>query len=298
MSRDERSDLYEHIFHSIPMGLFLVDQNRAIYAWNMWMVAYTKITAEHAIGRTLQALYTESISPRFETALEDVLQHGYPQILSGVLNQFIIPIPLNKHAYSELSMMQQNVEILSVHHHDQNMALVVIQDISDKVHLKNTLISMAAKFEKSSLIDALTNMYNRRFLWKYLKNTLQSAQREGYSVICGVFDLDYFKKINDMLGHHAGDEVLISFSHLARSQLRAGDYLFRYGGDEFVVICVRISIKQAVVSAERLRKKLEIIASHGSVKIKVTCSAGFACWQPTDPPLSAEKLVEQADRAL
>jgi diguanylate cyclase (GGDEF)-like protein len=290
--------LYEQIFDAVPVGLFLLDDNYCICAWNKWMVSNTHISVEDAVNRSLKSLYPNCFLPRFDWALDAVLHSGHPQILSALLNKYLIPIPLTNNAHSDLNMMQQNVSILPLYYHKKNMALVVIQDVSDRTHLQNTLITMATRFEDSSLLDSLTGLYNRRFLWRFLKGELQDAHREGYNVICCLFDLDYFKKINDELGHEAGDEVLCSFTAMVTSIVRPTDCFIRYGGEEFIGILTRTTIQDSINWAERIRKKLEMTHIHGSVNKKITCSVGIAYWEPEDPVISAESLVKQADIKL
>lgn len=286
---------YIRIFDALPLGLLIIDQTHTIRAWNQWMVKHTEISAKEALGQSFFTLYENQAHLRLKTALDQVLHYGYPQILSSTLNKYIIPIPLKQQSYLYLGMMQQKTEIIPIRFDQQTMALVVIQDVSDKVHLKNTLLSMAVKFEKNSLLDMLTGVYNRRFLWKYLEGELETAYREQYNVICVMIDLDHFKKINDRYGHNVGDELLISFAELAKANIRPNDYLFRYGGEEFLIIHTRISLKKAKEITERLRKKLE---KQPLRKFNMTCSGGIACWQPGQNELSAEKLINQADRLM
>lgn len=286
---------YISIFEALPLGLLIIDKDYTIRAWNQWMSTHTEISAEKALGKSFFSLYKNQAHLRLETALDQVLQYGYPQILSSTLNKYIIPIPLKQQSYLYLGMMQQRTEILPITFDQQTMALVVIQDVSEKVHLKTTLLSMAAKFEKNSLLDMLTGVYNRRFLWKYLENELETAFREQYNVICVMLDLDHFKQINDSYGHSAGDELLITFAELAKKNIRPNDYLFRYGGEEFLIIHTRISLDDAKLITERLRKQL---AERPIGECQVTCSGGIAYWQPGQDKISAEQLVNQADKLM
>lgn len=296
MNRNE--GMYQQIFDVLPIGLFLIDENHQVFSWNAWMSINTGITRESAIGQSIKTLFPEQINPRFDWALDAVLQHGHPQWLSSILNQFLIPISIAKKSYSNLNMMQQNIEIVPFYFNEKNMALVIVQDVSEKIYLKNILMSMAKRFEEYSIIDALTGLYNRRFLWKYLDNELKTAEREGYRVFCCIYDLDYFKKINDEFGHSAGDEVLVSFVRLVVANIRPPDFFIRYGGEEFIALFTRITVDGAVKLANRIRTLLEKKPSHGSVNKKITCSGGLAYWQPTDSPISAEELVNQADLEL
>lgn len=294
----DKNNIYAEIFDVLPLGLVIVDEKHEIHAWNKWMMTNTAITESQAMGKSLLSFYPDNIQFRFKSALEHAIQDGCPQVLSSILNQYVIPISLDKQTYADLSFMQQNVEILPIVYAQQNMALIIIQDVSDKIHLRNTLLSMAAKFEKNSLLDTLTGVYNRRFLWKYLENELKAAQRENYTVFCCLYDIDYFKKINDEYGHVVGDQVLVAFAELARTTVRPSDYLFRYGGEEFIVVLTHIKCQDALRISERLRTLLEKTAIHHMIKENITCSGGIAYWQPSDTLISAEKLIDNADHAM
>lgn len=292
------TSIYQRIFNAVPLGIILVGKDHRIREWNHWMRQNTGLESWVVVGQTLKSLFPDTLNLRFDWALDMVLTQGYPQILSSILNKYVIPIPLSKKAYSDLGMMYQNVEILPFVHEEEHMALIIIKDASENTRLTHTLISMAARFEKSSLLDALTGLYNRRFLWRYLDRELPTALRERYTIICCMFDLDHFKLINDKFGHRSGDDVLVFFSELAKSVLRPHDVFVRYGGEEFIGILTRLKIEDATKLANRLRKKLETTTLQGKITQKMTCSGGISYWKPTDPPMSSEQLVEIADAQL
>jgi diguanylate cyclase (GGDEF)-like protein len=166
-------------------------------------------------------------------------------------------------------------------------------------HQRHMLLHVAKRFEKQSVHDELTGLYNRRFLWEYLESELLKASREQYSVVCTVYDLDHFKLVNDELGHKAGDEVLLSFVDVLKKTLRVGDKVFRYGGEEFITISSHTKANQAGALATRVCAKMRAQTKHGSVKRVVTCSAGFEIAVPRFSKLiKAEVLVKHADDAL
>ncbi|WP_419419253.1 diguanylate cyclase domain-containing protein [Legionella sp. D16C41] len=294
MIKDET--LFELIFNSLSLGIILVKKDNTIYAWNKWLENITNISPDNAIGKSLDMIFP--LSTRFEWALEQVLKYGHPQIISSLLNKFLFPVSINKSSFSNLDQMPQDIEILPINYKQQDMALVIIKDVSAKVHLKNTLLSMAAKFETSSFVDMLTGCYNRRFLFKYLEAELSTAKRQNYNIICYLFDIDFFKKINDELGHNAGDEVLISFSKLTQSLLRPNDTFFRYGGEEFILISSQVELQDVPRIAHRIRTELEETSSHSGIKRKITCSCGIGYWTPASPPITVEKLINLADIQL
>ncbi len=105
--------------------------------------------------------------------------------------------------------------------------------------------------------DPLTNAYNRRCMDKCIEDVIEESKRGFGPASLIVLDLDYFKKINDTLGHKAGDEMLVNLIKLIHLRQRKLDYVFRLGGEEFVILLRNTSAQQASHKAESLRKELE-----------------------------------------
>ena len=290
---------YQQICERLPMGMILVDAQKKVLLWNGWMQMHTNIQATKAVGQVLQSLYPEPLSERFQWALEQALNYSHPQVLSTTLNEYVFPIPLNKGTFAHLEWMQQAVEILPIRQDGQKEALIIVKDVSINVMLKNTLMAIAAKFEKNSLIDSLTQCYNRRYLYKYLKQELVQARRLNYPVICCLLDIDYFKPINDELGHDAGDRALIKFVQQIQSVIRSEDHLFRYGGEEFICIFTKVALEDVLDLVERIRIKLKKTPIHmGANPRYITCSVGISYWIPGDPSQRDDELISMADKQL
>lgn len=299
MTQKFDSRLYEQIFAILPFGILLVDDEGVICEWSNHLVSLTKIKRVDALGQRLEALFPGINTRRFEFAVEQVIQYQHPQVLSQILNNYLIPIPLEKNfAKSELDYMQQSVSIYPISYHEKNYALVVIVDATETSHQRHMLLRVAKRFEEESVHDELTGLYNRRFLWEYLESELPKAKREDYTVICTLYDLDHFKEVNDALGHAAGDDILVSFAKVINTSLRAGDKVFRYGGEEFMTISSQKNTKQPDSLAKRIVMKMAQKKKHGSVKRTVTCSAGVSVSINNNNYLDAESLVKQADTAL
>jgi diguanylate cyclase (GGDEF)-like protein len=156
---------------------------------------------------------------------------------------------------------------------------------------------IAARYRRASLTDPLTAVANRRGFFDTGERLLVRARfaREPTALI--VFDLDRFKSINDGYGHHAGDEVLISFCRLATSQLRPSDLFGRIGGEEFASLLPDTGWHDALWLAERVRKAFEA-SSHttGQYAFRSTVSVGVAISDKEQPDLNA--LLNAADQAL
>ena len=149
-----------------------------------------------------------------------------------------------------------------------------------------------------AVVDELTGAYNRRFLGEQLKVRLGEARRHKTPISLILFDLDYFKKVNDTYGHRFGDTVLKGTADEARRQIREEDILARYGGEEFAVLSPHTDRPGAAVLAERLRKSAAgHIHSNGRQSERVTISLGVASF-PLDEAGSVEELIECADSRL
>ena len=148
-----------------------------------------------------------------------------------------------------------------------------------------------------SRIDPLTSCANRRQFQERLEVELERARRYGRDCSLLVIDLDFFKKINDMHGHAAGDEALRHFVRIVRGQLRSQDEIGRMGGEEFSVLLPETGPASAVAVAERIRRAIEAApAQFEGIRIPLTASFGVACWKsPAEP---ADALVQRADKAL
>jgi diguanylate cyclase (GGDEF)-like protein len=145
--------------------------------------------------------------------------------------------------------------------------------------------------------DALTGLYNRRYLEETLGRELLSAERHGHPVSVIMGDLDYFKAVNDGYGHLAGDEVLRVFGALLKRHARGSDVYCRYGGEEFLLVLPQMATAHAVERAEQLRCTMAAApVPYGAALIAVTASFGVATF-PGDGR-TGDALIAAADNAL
>ncbi len=156
-----------------------------------------------------------------------------------------------------------------------------------------------ARLSTLASTDMLTNLPNHRALQTLLKQECERARRFGRPLSVLFFDGDRFKHVNDTYGHSVGDVVLRELSERARSVLRAGDTVGRFGGEEFLVILPETGIQEAKAVAERLRSAVAAspVATHEVAGgIAATVSIGVASY-PADGTTASE-LHEQADQAM
>ncbi len=151
---------------------------------------------------------------------------------------------------------------------------------------------------EQAVTDPLTGLYNRRYLWEFLRREWIRAKRKDNSLAVIMIDLDHFKRINDAHGHQAGDFVLTAVAGLLRNQIRSSDIVCRYGGEEFALVLPEASPDNARLRAEHIRaaiKRLDF--THEGVPLGgITASLGVALFpHHADSP---DSLIRAADEAL
>ena len=152
---------------------------------------------------------------------------------------------------------------------------------------------------ESAVRDPLTGAFNRKYLVDRLRTELSYARRHGKSLSVLMLDIDHFKKVNDGLGHLAGDEALKALGILLQKQLRAEDVVARYGGEEFILVVRGIDEPSTSLLAERVRRAVE------SMKIplppasfKITVSIGVAFSADGKTFATPDEIIARADEKL
>jgi len=223
----------------------------------------------------------------FENPVSEIMSHPLISASPGTL--------LNR----ALNIMRTNhVRRLPVIENGDLVGLVTETNLL--VASRRTMIAMEQKQQKMknlAMEDKLTGLYNRRYFQSVMKKELNRARRYGALLSLILIDIDHFKKINDTFGHSVGDAVLKKLSKIFRDSARKVDIVFRYGGDEFAIICPISGTRSSRIFAERLIetiKKKPCIYS--GTKLNVTISVGICKY--TSVSSSIEKIVKMADEAL
>ncbi len=161
---------------------------------------------------------------------------------------------------------------------------------------KNELREALEKVRRLASFDELTGLPNRRQVMEFFSQEERRALRQSAPLCCAVIDIDFFKQINDRMGHPAGDEALQRFSALLSAALRADDVLARWGGEEFMLLLPSTPVEEAAEVLERLRGRCADCANWlDAPHLQVTFSAGLAAHRPGEP---TERLIARADAAL
>ncbi len=179
----------------------------------------------------------------------------------------------------------------------------------DKIQIGSTTIlkftyhdhleeSFQRRMFESALRDGLTRAFNKRYFLARLESEVRFARRHKVGLALVLIDIDNFKRVNDSYGHVAGDHVLATLARKIHEVIRNEDVFARYGGEELAILLRSVTLENAVVFADRLRRTAEALEHiSGSTRFKVTVSVGVAALPDvdSDEPLV---LVAAADEAL
>ena len=150
---------------------------------------------------------------------------------------------------------------------------------------------------RMTIVDGLTQIHNKRYLYEALEREVLRARRHGRPLSILMFDIDFFKRVNDQYGHLAGDYVLRELARVVQGRIRRDEVFARYGGEEFVIALPETPLEGGVSLAQNLRAR---VAEHTFVfqgeRIPVTVSLGAAVLSPDDK--TATELVPRADEKL
>ncbi len=171
--------------------------------------------------------------------------------------------------------------------------LAVKQDVSQRKYLEE-------KLKQTSIRDSLTNIYNRRYVFERLSQSIELFKRKGENFSLAIVDIDFFKHINDTYGHQAGDYILKEFAEMLISSIRSYDILGRYGGEEFILILHGAGKQSSKKIIKRILEEIrETTFSYEEKEIKITFSCGIAdASEFGKDALSIESMVSKADERL
>lgn len=173
-----------------------------------------------------------------------------------------------------------------------------LDEMAGQLESRDTkLRELLEELRSQAITDALTGLYNRRYLWDVLRRELIAARRKETRLSIILIDLDHFKRVNDIWGHDAGDRVLQETAGLLRSHVRGSDIAVRYGGEEFALVLPETSARVAEERAESLRRELEARAiEYEGQTIRITLCCGIA--ESDAGSVDEVALMKRADEAL
>ncbi|MCM7513685.1 diguanylate cyclase [Enterobacter hormaechei] len=258
-------------------------QTAALLTWEM--VLLYKITLNSSIGNSL---------PLGQSEFGLWFSHKGRHYFSGIAEAGHISRLIQE--FDEIfERIRQSEQGLNDNVHRDKFLHQMRNSLSQIITLLRELFDEVSRHEVG--VDVLTRLLNRRFLPTIFKREILHASRAGTRLSTLLIDVDKFKQINDTWGHNTGDEILRKVAGAFYDNVRTCDYVFRYGGDEFLIVLTEISEADTLRIAERIRKRVE--------KIKVNSPAGDII--PLSLSIGAamfnghpdyERLIQAADEAL
>lgn len=175
--------------------------------------------------------------------------------------------------------------------------VIAFNDITQQKKMEEALGDAHAILQQQAQTDYLTQIYNRRYMEETAPSLLKELSGQGIPTSFIAFDVDYFKQINDTLGHTGGDTVLVMVTNLAKAKLRTADIFIRMGGDEFSIILPNTKLSVAVDIAKRIKETIETqICLIDNKSIVCTISMGIV--ETTHEAIDYNLLLKRADEML
>jgi diguanylate cyclase (GGDEF)-like protein/PAS domain S-box-containing protein len=278
----ETEERFRTAFDQAPIGMGLIALDGRYLRVNEALCQITGYDAEHLLNTTVDAI----------THPDDVATDvaGRADLVSGRISTFRTE-KRYRHGAGREVWVSVHATLVRDADGDPSHILGQIQDITDRRGFEDRLQHLVDH-------DSLTGLFNRRRFEQELERHVTHTARYGAAGALLVLDLDDFKAVNDTLGHHAGDELIIAVAGLLRTQLRDSDVIARLGGDEFAILLPAGTVDEAAAVAAKLvravREEVTVLGARRSRRI--TTSVGVAPFSSTEA--TGEEVLISADLAM
>jgi diguanylate cyclase (GGDEF)-like protein/PAS domain S-box-containing protein len=261
-------------------GVVIADCSGVIEYVNPRYTQITGYSSAEAVGRIAELMNNEQLTDANNLTLQEAMQLG------ASWETFMVSVRKNGDRFWQQVTASPILDDLGALSH----IVLNIEDISERVETQ-------AQMEKLAFYDPLTGLDNRRLFRDRLEQGLKRVRRNRKSMALLFLDLDQFKRINDTLGHDAGDELLCAVAQRLRSCVREEDIVSRLGGDEFTILLSDIGHAEAAsVVARKILLSLQTPITLGEQEITISCSIGITV-APEDS-MNASVLMRNADLAM
>jgi diguanylate cyclase (GGDEF)-like protein len=276
------------LLNAVPDPVLVVDAERRITECNP---AARALTAHHPlIGTKLDAV------PEFSGGLDlELRSEASPHEVSiGTparhFDVVLVPLTYDGRAVGTLILLRDITDHREAQHRLEIAMVELERQLASNVELQRQL-------REEAIRDTLTGLHNRRFFDEIAPAMLADAQRAGAKLAAVMVDIDYFKRLNDQHGHAAGDAVLRHTGQFLRQNIRAGDAVFRMGGEEFLILMPNVQPASVIDRVDAWRSAFSAhTVEHEGVALNATFSAGFALYPEQADALDI--LLSRADAGL
>jgi diguanylate cyclase (GGDEF)-like protein/PAS domain S-box-containing protein len=274
------------ILAHIHDSVISTDTNGTITSWNNGSKNLFGYTEDEIVGKSILNIYHKENDHKLRDLLNTINRDSKLEIVAFMVkkdgSKIICDISL-----SILTDENGNIDGYAGY----------IQDITKQKEIQDLLEEQTLKLQHQAHHDALTNLPNRILFRDRLSQAIISSKRNGSIFALLFIDLDQFKKINDSLGHHIGDEVLIESANRLKSTIREGDTLSRLGGDEFTIIIKDLTTPQdASIIAQKIINIIKKPINIDKHTLYISSSIGISIYP--DDAINADNLIKYADAAM
>ena len=263
-----------------------------------WAASGAARILEPESGQTVQEQGNSSVSAYFPTlTAKQIAEHlhcclttGTPQIhLIHVDTRLMLLLEIPYNMSNDTQLLQALIDGTDAIFWDKPEADAGVRALSEWNRLR-----------RQTITDDLTGLYNRRYIDDRLPVDIQNCVKQQKPLSIVFADLDYYKKINDIYGHAAGDAVLNELAGILLSHIRKGnDWVARYGGEEFLILLNECENERAKNSAEALRVAvMKHVFMYHSLEINITCSFGVITIDDFSVPHPVDKVLDTVDKRL
>ena len=287
------------MLQSIDVGLLVLDREYKVQVWNGFMANHSGIAAGEIIGKNIFDAFQDIPEDWFMRKAESVFLLNCRSFTTWEQRPYLIRFKNYRPITGPTEFMYQNVTLIPLTSVDGsvNHIGIIIYDVTDSAVSSRELESANDTLQTLSRTDHLTKLFNRGYWEERLEEEFLRSLRTQQPCSLIMFDIDFFKSINDEYGHQAGDEVIRVTAEQIRKKIRATDIPGRYGGEEFGIILIDTTSDSAKFLAERLRKSIEALhVDYDAEDIGFTISLGIA---EINAGMSGYRdWLEAADQAL
>lgn len=289
-------DMLQHI----DVGLVVINKNYEVELWNGFMENHSGVSSTNARQRSLFDIFPSINQNWLQQKLDTVLALRTPIYISWEQRPYLFPFKSYRAITSISELMFQNIVIRPINNANGTVShlCLVVYDVTDVAVNKAALSAVNRKLDQLSKTDGLTELQNRASLDRAIKLTFDSYIKGNsgpHSLV--IVDIDHFKNVNDTYGHQSGDAVLQEMAKMLASGSRRGDFVGRYGGEEFCILLLNTTKENAKIYCEKIRRQVEenvFKTSKGDLNITIS----LGCSELNQAHDSIEQWVESADQAL
>ncbi|MCK0163740.1 sensor domain-containing diguanylate cyclase [Marinobacter sp. S6332] len=287
------------MLESVEVGLVVLDLEFKVQAWNGFMENHSGITASKIRNQSIFEVFPDIPQAWLTRKVDAVALLNTRAFISWEQRPFLFRFRSTRPITGTEDYMFQNLTIspLAGSTGQVEKICIMVYDVTDIATGKRALERANEQLAKLSMTDRLTGLLNRGTWENLVDAEFERFRRYGHTTSLVMFDIDFFKKVNDNHGHLAGDEVIKHTATTAKSNLRQSDSIGRYGGEEFGIILPETDAKGARIICERIRESIEKSVVQTSVApINYTVSVGIS--QLTGSVENHMSWMQQADEAL